>query len=195
MLNKTQILDRLNEITSSYSFVKVIAKVCFRDFCGTIAQLANNNPQDHLNFNEVAFLIGLWLKNNKINIILPDDQVDKIFEEVYSLMLELHLTLYRETPKIDPKKPQTLYEIFNDGASLKETIFYDGVGAYDYQYIKWLPKKYKLDHKWLLENKDFDVHKTFSFYDLLRKKLQLSCHQRPFIRCFLLKRKRTNRYH
>jgi hypothetical protein len=172
MKTKEQILERLNAITSSYSFLKVISKICYRDFCGTVEELASQNLFDHLNYNEVFFLIGLWVKNVKIGQELNDDEIETIFKEVYPLMDDLHTCLFKEGPRIDPTNTQSTHDFFNNGAYFKEAIFYAGTGAYDYQYVKWSPDKYQYDEDWLLQNKKFDLNKVYGFYDLIHKRLQ-----------------------
>ena len=173
MLNKRQIFDRLNLLTSSYSFIKVLAAICYRDFCGTIDQLASNNVFEHLNYNEFFFLMGLWVKNVEIGQELSDGEINIVIAEIYELMDTLHVCLFQDTPKINfDGNMQTMPEIFNNGASIKETIFYDGTGGYDYQYLKWLPEKYHFDDNWLLQNRNFNIKHTFDFFDLIHKKLQ-----------------------
>lgn len=85
-MNKQEILNRLNEITKSYSFLYILARIVIRDFCGSIDVLFSKNNNEHLNHNEFAFLVGLWIKNVDFNIIYDNKIEMEIFEETYGLM-------------------------------------------------------------------------------------------------------------
>ena len=66
-MKKEEILERLNEITKSYSFLYILGRIVIRDFTGPIDILFSKNNMEHLNHKEFAFLLGLWLKNVDIS--------------------------------------------------------------------------------------------------------------------------------
>jgi hypothetical protein len=173
-MNKQEILNRLNEITKSYSFLYIIGRIVLRDFCGSIDVLFSKNNNEHLNHNEFAFLVGLWIKNVDLNIFYDRKTEMEIFEETYHLMENLHFTFLQDF-KFDPDSPPNFHEHFLKGGTMQESIFYSGTGAYDKQYTELVCTKYKHDIEWLRENKDFNLNSLPKFYDntkdILQKKI------------------------
>ena len=74
-MEKQDILKRLNEITSSYSFIYILSSIVKNDFCGTIDNVFSNNVRDHLNDKEFSFLTGLWLKNVKKDNFIEEGEL------------------------------------------------------------------------------------------------------------------------
>ena len=175
MTTQKEIIEQLSGLTSTYSFRYVIAKICFRDFCGTIDELTHKDVHNHLNSNELAFLAGLWLKNVNVNREEDLKGVDTAFKDTYRMMRELHKTFISEGPKFDITNPPDFHEVFMNSNIFKEVIFYAGTGAYDYQYIRWVVEKYKLDRGWLKANKGIELALVPEFYayikDTLHEKL------------------------
>lgn len=178
-MNKTEIINRLNEITKAFSFVNVLSQIVIRDFCGPIDILFSHNNMEHLNHKEFAFLIGLWIKNVDQKIIFDDKKHTEIFEEVYFLMEKLHYT-FLEDFKFDPNKKTEIHEHFTNGKMFQETMFYSGSGAYDIQYKEAAFHKYKYDRDWIFENKKFEVSSFTKFYDNIKNKLQEKLNSRKF---------------
>lgn len=178
-MNKQEILNRLNEITKSYSFLYILARIVIRDFCGPIDVLFSKNNNEHLNHNEFAFLVGLWIKNVDFNIIYDNKIEMEIFEETYDLMEKLHYT-FLEDFKFDPDSPPDFYEHFSKGTIMQETMFYAGTGAYDQQYTELVSTKYKYDIEWLQKNKGFNLNSLPKFYDNTKNTLHEKLNNRRF---------------
>lgn len=178
-MNKQEILNRLNEITKSYSFLHILARIVIRDFCGPIDVLFSKNNNEHLNHNEFAFLVGLWIKNVDFNIIYDNKIEMEIFEETYDLMEKLHYT-FLEDFKFDPDSLPDFYEHFSKGTIMQETMFYAGTGAYDQQYTELVSTKYKYDIEWLQKNKGFNLNSLPKFYDNTKNTLQEKLNNRRF---------------
>lgn len=173
-MTKQEILDRLNEITKSYTFLFILSRIVLRDFCGPIDTLFSKNTREHLNHKEFSFLIGLWLKNVDQNFKCNEETEKEVFEEVYDLMEKLHYTFISDF-KFDVNSLPDFYEHFSQGSVMQEMMFYGGDGAYDKQYIELVTKKYRHDSDWLKTNKGFELSVLPKFYsnikDCLQKKL------------------------
>lgn len=166
-MNKEEILGRLNEITSDKNFIYVLCSIVLKDFCGTLTELSSKNVRESLNYNEVKFLMGLWIKNwNKEHDAINDEL--KVFDEVYSLMKQFHFTFLPDLSNILDNPTETPFDFFNNGLMFKETMFYSGTGAYDYQYTKWVTEKYKYDVDWLSKSRSINLNILPNFYHSLK---------------------------
>lgn len=178
-MNKQEIINRLNEITKSYSFLYILIRIVIRDFCGPIDILFSNKNNEHLNHNEFAFLVGLWIKNADYNIIYDIKIEMEILEETYELMEKLHYTFIDDF-KFDPESLPNFQEHFSKGNVMQEAIFYSGTGAYDKQYTEIVTTKYKYDNEWLQKNKSFNLNSLPKFYDHIKNKLEEKLNNRRF---------------
>ncbi len=179
-MNKEQILKRLHEITSNFNFIYVLSAIVLRDFCGTLNELSSKNVQEHLNNNEVKFLMGLWIKNWNINKAYDYDDELEIFEEVYKLMEQLHYTFFPNISKMINNPSESPFDFFNDGLFFQETMFYSGTGAYDYQYTKWVSEKYKHDKVWLQKEKSINLDVLGDFYHSIKTVQQTKLNKLKF---------------
>lgn len=178
-MNKEQILDRLNEITSDKNFIYVLSAIVLKDFCGTLSKLSSKNVRESLNNNEVKFLMGLWVKNWNNKKDKSYDELE-VFDEVYSLMEQFHYTFMPDLSKMLKNPSENIFDFFNNGLMFKETMFYSGTGAYDYQYTKWVTEKYKYDAGWLLESKSINLDKLPDFYHSLKMLQQAKLNKLKF---------------
>lgn len=166
-----QILSDLNEITTPYSFINILAAIAYRDFCGPIDELESKNVHEHLNYNEFSFLIGLWLKNVDIGETSYANEPDLLIDKTDELMLELHQSI--AFGSFDNDKPIDSIEAYlHSGDSVREAIFYSATGAYDYSYIQWLSIKYDQDKDWLWNEKGIDLKIIPEFYRNIKKRCQ-----------------------
>lgn len=178
-MNKEQILDRLNEITSDKNFIYVLSAIILKDFCGTLSELSSKNAKESLNNNEVKFLMGLWVKNWNNKQETSYNEL-KVFDEVYNLMEQFHYTFMPDSSKILKNTSENPFDFYKDGLMLKETMFYSGTGAYDYQYTKWVTEKYKYDADWLLKSKSINLSILPDFYHSLKKLQQTKLNKLKF---------------
>lgn len=170
-MSRNEIIERLNEITSSSSFIYILSAIVLRDLCGTLNELSSKNVREHLNNNEIKFLMGLWIKNWNPSEEVYDDEL-KIIEEVYELMEQLHITFMPDLSKIVSNPSESPFDFFNNGSFFQETMFYSGTGAYDYQYTKWVSEKYKYDKEWLQIEKSINLDIIADFYHSIKTILQ-----------------------
>lgn len=169
-MNKQEILDRLNELTKPYSFLYILSRIVIRDFCGTIDTLFSKNTREHLNNNEFAFLMGLWVKNVDSNVTFEEEDWENVFNETYELMEKLHYTFIKDF-KFDIDSLPDFQEHFSQGSVMQEMMFYAGTGAYDEQYTELVTQKYKYDTEWLEKNKGFELSSLPKFYDNIKDTL------------------------
>lgn len=108
------------------------------------------NFREVLNENEISFLYGLWLKNKNKNIGIIT-KIEEVGDKVHNLMNELHLSFISS---LNTTSNLSFYDSsVKNSHAIKETIFYAGSGAYDYQYCDFLENKYKYDEKWIRTKK------------------------------------------
>ena len=87
-----KILERLKEITSYYSFGRILGYIAFKETIGIEKQLVHGQMSsiERLISNEIDFLVGMWMTNVVIDKSWPINQDDNIMSEVYVLMNDLH---------------------------------------------------------------------------------------------------------
>ena len=131
-MTKVEIFNRLNELTSYFSFGRILGEIVYEENIGIYNQLERSIlPENERIINtEIELLAGLWLSN--VNISKNWDEInDSVYiREVYSLLYRLHQTF-------TPNKNTSISE------QLKEIAFYEGDEAYDWQLIKYAEKKYE----------------------------------------------------
>ncbi|ADQ79258.1 NERD domain protein [Paludibacter propionicigenes WB4] len=155
MKNREEILIELNRLSSSRDFLEILLILSNTHLNCTANKLATRDVKSILNENEIVFLFGLWAKNKNKN---TEGFVDKqeISKRVHELMNEYHQTYIPDISIFNTTK--TFNEIArNNPDMIKESIFYSGTGAYDYQLITFLDDKYNLDKEWLKQNKGFII--------------------------------------
>ena len=149
-----------------YSFLMNVVKDCFFDA---------NNPEEYENRDkliteELMTLLGFWLQSSPPEFAYPNS-----FEDLYEMMVgsevlmskmhhasyELVVTEMRgmlgNNSEIQNKKPSQNLSEDAKAQSIQEAIYYNGDSAYDYEYVNFLPQKYKYDREWLLKNRSFDI--------------------------------------
>lgn len=124
-----KILERLKEITSYYSFGRILGYIAFKETIGIKIQLVHGQEsnKERLISNEIDFLAGMWMTNVVIDKNWPINQDDNIMSEVYDLMDDLH-NEYGDATDL--------------GSQFVETFFYEGDLGYDWQFADFAQKKY-----------------------------------------------------
>ncbi|MEZ0485402.1 SEC-C domain-containing protein [Fibrella aquatica] len=164
-MERSQITEHLNLITSDYRFIQILAIINYRDFCQTDIGILKANPYETLNYNEYKFLTGLWLKNCKPVFEQGSYNYHKILDETCGLMSALHNTYKSAFANLNRPKSYT-----ENGEVFKEAFFYSGAGAFDSQYAKLSVDKYALDGVWLKNNKGFSPKSMNKFFNAIHTK-------------------------
>ncbi len=168
-MSQKEVIGKIEAITSHYDFIHVLAAIILNDFCSPINKLDKKNYWEQLNYGELAFLIGLWVKKCKKTDFEFD--INATSKQIHELMEQLHTAVLEEMPKL-PDIDQDPTNFLVSGARFKEAFFYSSTGAYDYQYIDKAIEKYRYDEKWIKDNKRFSIDSFKTFFVHVRKTMQ-----------------------
>ena len=126
-MGETEIYDRLNELSSYFSFGRVLGYIAFFETIGIDYQLKHGQDanRDRMLSSELNFLAGLWMQNVVLDKAWDIKLDDDITREVYKLMDDLHSTFHKK----------------NDlSTQYVEAFLYEGDLAYDWQYVNFVKK-------------------------------------------------------
>lgn len=180
MKAKTEVINRLEDIASYYSFGRILGYIKLFESNQPREQLVRNllpNSERLIN-SEISFLAGLWIYNVNLtkNWDIKDDT--KYLREVYQLMNDLHLFY-----KPDKNTP------FN--SQLKEIAFYEGDEGYAWQFVEFAKHKYSDNRfaNYLLNEHNFDIqHIESTFHKIdkvlseqIRRRIQIKQKQKEYI--------------
>lgn len=146
-MSETEIYNRLNELSSYFSFGRVLGYIAFFETIGIDYQLQHGQDanEDRMISSELNFLTGLWIQNVVLNKTWDIRHDDDFTREVYKLMDDLHSLFLKK----------------NDLANqFIEMFFYEGDLAYDWQYTYYAQKKYNTPclHNVLKNDFNFDTN-------------------------------------
>lgn len=146
-MSETEIYNRLNELSSYFSFGRVLGYIAFFETIGIDYQLQHGQDanKDRILSSELNFLTGLWIQNVVLNKTWDIRHDDDFTREVYKLMDDLHSLFLKK----------------NDLANqFIEMFFYEGDLAYDWQYTYYAQKKYNKPclHDVLKNDFNFDTN-------------------------------------
>lgn len=175
-----QHIKQLNELSRPYDFVYVLTKIIFNDFIGTSQELFSKNVFEHLNHNELCFLVGLWLKNVDSELKLTGEAIEQIETDVYDLMEKLHYTFLEDFFETLRKNTQNFEDKIAHPGMLKEAMFYSSDGAYDEQYLDLASIKFKYDKDWLIENRNVNIDYFKTFYENIKIKIETKLNKIKF---------------
>lgn len=128
-MKKEQIYSRLAELSSYFSFGRILGYVAIFETIGIETQLIHGQEdrKSRMISAELNFLTGLWMNNVDLDKTWGISLDDRIIEEVYSLMNQIH-------------------DIFLSDDSVSgqfvETFLYEGDMSYDWQSVYFAEKKY-----------------------------------------------------
>ena len=141
------VIDKIDAVTRQPGFVYTVALILLRDLFSFPDGAADINWHEHLNFQEITFLVGLLVKS-EIGLSIPTEEDSaQWFEEIYRLFYELHKKHHEHFIKelenvkngMRVEDPEAVYRrTFGSGMMTTEPIFYGGSGAYDFQYLDLL---------------------------------------------------------
>jgi hypothetical protein len=170
MRRTDEIIKDVRELVGAKGYIYALCMILFEDFSVFVEELHKVNIEKRLSNNEAYLLLG-YLIQNSVDFRIPENpgELFRMKNDTYNLMEELHKSFmqpfFDELKKIvtsDPISDRFAKEKkdFYQGDMLKEPIFYSGTGAYDFQYLNFLEKKYKYDIEWLNKNKKLDLKET-----------------------------------
>jgi len=72
-LTLKQVVDKIEALTREPGFVYTLALILMRDLFLSPEDIADINPREHLNIQEITFLVGLFVKTG-MDFTLPTEE-------------------------------------------------------------------------------------------------------------------------
>lgn len=155
--SESEIFSKLESLCSSDGFIHVLALLsCINNTTFYQEELSSTDMQhlyekERLIRTEVSTVAGLLLKS-EINLAYPGDVIlTQLTEDVNSSLTILHSAMYAGDRDGE-----------YDNKMVKESVFYSGESAYDFQYLDMAEEKYALDNSWFLEYMGFSCSEMVS---------------------------------
>jgi len=183
MIDIKTAIENIKALVTSKGYIYALCMILCEDFHVILEELHEVNNWERLSNQEASLLLG-FLIQEQIDFSVPDTPEDliQLKQQTYVLLKDLHESFH--APFIE-KLNQSLMQkqkmedfrfeqkdFFGKGDMLTEPIFYSGTGAYDFQYLEFLDKKYKYDKKWLSDNKAFDFAEAKNIVSRIKDVLQ-----------------------
>lgn len=161
-----ELFNELEMLCKSPGYFHVIAYFCFRD--NTIKYVEGEMGVDdvmqqfsmeRLVRTEISTLIGLACKGD-LDMTHPGPQkIQEYIDLTQSLLHDLHKSMMPPMHEIfhRPETGEATYNPFSRGKLLRESIFYGGESAYNFQYRDLSIRKYQNDNIWFVENKGYSI--------------------------------------
>jgi hypothetical protein len=161
------IVEKIEALTREPGFIYTLALILMRDLFLTPEDIADINPREHLNIQEITFLVGLLVKTG-VDVTLPtENESSRRFEITYQLFEELHRKYHEpfleqiagniKNGLRSEMREENYRRVFGSGLTASEPIFYSASGAYDFQYLKFAIEKYSNDAPWIQQHIGVDM--------------------------------------
>lgn len=163
MNKESKALKKLESLCTSQGYIHALAALCFRDnFYAyqdelTISKVAENFSMHALIRQEISLLTAMMLKNPVDGTFPGESIIETYMDATDQLLHELHVAINSFDFAEHIKNDGITDNPFTKGEVLRETIFYSGETAYDFQYLDFSKQKYQRDDEWLLANKGFTI--------------------------------------
>lgn len=179
---REDIISDIRDLISKQGYIYSLCLILFEDFHIPLEKLGTINYRERLSVKEAAFILG-YLIQNKIDCTYPES-VESLIQNkelTYKLLKELHNTfLYPQREMIQdmlssqqmgkcPEPTFSKFEFFTKDGSMQEAIFYSGDGVYDFQYLEYLPLKYRYDEGWLEKNRGYIFKQVISITQSIKR--------------------------
>lgn len=165
---ENEIFLELEKLCGSPGYLHAIALFSFRDNAikygerMTVENVLEQFNKERLTRTELSTLIGLACKHD-LDVTNPTPtKVYEYVEKTQKLLEEIHHAMFLPVTKISRFVDEQTGAIipFEGGAAFRESIFYGGEGAYNFQYRDLSTKKYKNDNSWFEQHKGFSVEQA-----------------------------------
>lgn len=155
--SESEIFSKLESLCSSDGFIHVLALLsCMNNTTFYEEELSSTDMQhlyekERLIRTEISTIAGLLLKS-EVNMAYPGEAVlSQLTEDVNSSLAVLHRAMYSGDRDGE-----------YDNKMIKESVFYSGESAYDFQYLDMAEEKYAQDNSWFLEYMGFSCSEMVS---------------------------------
>lgn len=164
------VFGKLEVLCQSPGYIHVISYFCFRD--NTVMYGDKMEAEDHIHLFstgrllriEISTLIGLMCKKEIDEVPLSSDILQNFINKTESLLRKLHHSLMPKLEDIflSDKLSVDKFNALSSGSVLRESIFYGGESAYNFQYRDLWAEKYSKDSDWLKRNKGFSISQAMT---------------------------------
>jgi SEC-C motif len=161
------VVEQIEALAKEPGFIYTLCLVLMRDLFIQPDEIADIDPRQHLNIQELTFLSGLLVKHLIEFTIPTEDESSRRFDRIYELFEELHGEYHKRfmedladavgNPQSTETHRESYRRILGAGINVAEAIFYSASGAYDFQYVEFAADKYQNDAKWITEHIGLDV--------------------------------------
>ena len=179
---RQEIISDIKALIRQPGYIYSLCLILFEDFHVSLEKLGTINYRERLSVKEGAFILG-YLVQNIIDCTYPES-VESLIQNkklTYKLLRELHNTflypqremiqdlLSRQQKGICSEPSFSKFDFFTKDGSMQEAIFNSGDGVYDFQYLEYLPLKYRYDEEWLRENRGYIFKQVISITQSIKK--------------------------
>jgi len=165
--SKKQIIQDIEEIARQPGFIHILVLLCRGDLFLKPGEAADKDWRESLSYQELGFLAGLMIKYPLQNAYPDEEDLDNQIEAIDRLFQELHdaytapmIESFKPSHAAGPQpqqSPPSQNPPYGAGDYFAEGIFYDGSGAYDFQYLDLAAKRYKEDDQWIVKHRGFSI--------------------------------------
>jgi secA-related protein len=180
--SRDDIISDIKLLVATKGYIFVLAEIVSRDFFVDTQSIANIDWRERLHSNEVAYLMGLMLKNKAISFDEIDkEQIEEAIKYTRLLLEELHGTymydfseaIVKHTPEkieamSDKEKEEEFREVFSSKEMIIGNTFYGDKGFYDVQLFEMAQKLYAQDEDWVRDNTKFSITKSKTMFFSLK---------------------------
>ena len=179
MRTEIEITNELEQLCSSSGYAYVLGYLCFRDnmilYSVDGITPTDLNPmysENRLLRTEISTLIGLMIKSEIIMERPKADVMQELIDKTDALMDEVHKSII-EPFKLeflsDPEKANE--NSFNNGAFMREAIFYSAESGHNFQFRDFSEIKYKKDNDWFEKNKGYSIKDVIKIAKAITKQI------------------------
>lgn len=147
--SESDVFEELKMLCMSKGYIHVVAllslinNVTFYNDELVTEVMQQQYDKDKLIRTELSTVIGLFLQGD-IDLSFPSNiEYEQLAEKTYELLHRIHNAMF--TTKTDKY----------GNLMIKESVFYSGESAYDFQYLDMASQKYNNDEDWINENMGF----------------------------------------
>lgn len=160
-----EILNKIYALTHKQGFIYALLMIIRRDQMVCASEYGMMDTHDRLISEEIGLLLRYWIINNLTPFGAPNslEELASMKHEAIALMSDLHSSFVKPADssfapaqiKSQEDAQAFLEKVFPLNQRIREAVFYSGDSLYDFEYLDYLPQKYKYDLEWLKTNKSF----------------------------------------
>lgn len=175
--SEKEVFEELETLCKSSGYVHAIAYFCFRDNTiryadeKAVDDMLQQFSMERLVRTEISTLIGLMCKGNLDSSHPGPEKLQNYIDKTDSLLQELHKSMMPSFDKLfdQSEMADPSFNLFRNGNVLRESIFYGGEAAYNFQYRDLSLIKYKNDSDWFQANKGYTIEQAGTLISSLRQ--------------------------